>query len=115
MKIALCYSGNFRTFNECSDVNYNFFKELSNDIDVFFSTWSEIKYALLLNDHKHFFCKNRIEDTELVTNELIEKFIPKGCNIKAIEIQNYKDIEFSEYTPKEQGLLYQYYKIKKLM
>lgn len=115
MKVALCYSGNFRTFNECSLNHYQFFKNISDEIDIYFSTWSDIKYTLNLNDPKHFFCKNRISENEKITENLIRQYIPQNWQIKSIKIQDYNTVSnfiWKNYNLKEKNLLYQYYKIK---
>jgi hypothetical protein len=106
MKIAICYSGNFRTFNDCIENHFKIFSKLSNSIDVYFSTWSSLKYSEGLNDSSHFFSEKRLDTNTEITEELIEKYIPDRWNLVKCKIDNYSDFEdFS-------NLECQYFKIK---
>jgi len=113
MKVALLYSGNFRTFNECAINHLNFFDQLFDQIDVYFSTWDKLNYTPWLNDPIHFFVKDRIPNESIITEDIIKGYIPEKWTIKFIEIDSYDQVDFSNYTEKEKQLLYQYYKIDK--
>ena len=107
MKVALLYSGNFRTFNECSINHFNFFDQLFDQIDVYFSTWDKLNYTPWLNDPIHFFVKDRIPNESIITEDIIKGYIPEKWDIKFIEIDSYDQVDFSRYTEKEKQLLYQ--------
>lgn len=101
MKIALCYSGNLRTYEYCVK---NHSELLGNNTDIFVSTWDTINRAERINDPWHFKCENIMPNS--CDEKYIEKHTPKNFNIVSIKIESYKDYSFSNQ------LLYQYLKIK---
>lgn len=115
MKIALLYSGNFRTFNYCFENHFDFFKTISNDVDIYFSTWDKISYSKTLNDKRHFFSENKFLEDTIVDIDLIKSVINNRFNLKNVNIEKYENVNFENFKLKSkwsQGLLYQYYKIK---
>lgn len=113
MKIALLYSGNFRTFNDCTQNHLEFFGDVFDNIDVYFSTWSEIKYTPWLNDPVHSYSNDRILETTKVNEDLIKNYIPKKWNLVSVDIQDYNSVDHLKFDESDKSLILQYYKIKK--
>jgi hypothetical protein len=105
MKIAICYSGNIRTFEYCVK-NHS---SLLEKCDVYFSVWEEFGFSDRINDPSHI----KIERTgeEKVTEKYIIEKTPSNFNIKNIIIEKYEDVEIKKIE-NNQGISYQYYKIK---
>lgn len=100
MKIALCYSGNMRTYEYCVKNHANIFQ----NPDVYISTWDSIDRVEKINDEWHY----RIDtDIQRECNyEYIEKHAPKTFSLKKVNIEKYSSYNFPT------GLHYQYHKIK---
>jgi len=49
MKIAICYSGNLRTYEHCVKNHF----EIIGNADIYISTWDEIKESNNINDPWH--------------------------------------------------------------
>lgn len=106
MKVAICYSGNFRTFNECINNHAQNFNLLSDKIDVYFSTWSSIDYVDTLNDSIHLRRETNLKISSGIDESFIRKYIPKNWNLIKCKIDDYSNFNFSH------NLEYQYFKIK---
>lgn len=106
MKIAICYSGNFRTFNECVENHAQIFNSLSENIDVYFSTWSTINYVDTLNDPIHFRRQEKLSENTEINEAFVKKYIPQNWNLVKCKIDEYSNFIFSH------NLQYQYFKIK---
>jgi hypothetical protein len=105
MKIAICYSGNLRTYEHCVKNHLN----KIGDSDIYISTWDEISRSNKINDPWH----NKIDlnISEKIDANYINKVTPSSFNIKAIKIDNYKDCPLKNLKS-DNHLNYQYFKIK---
>lgn len=108
MKIAICYSGDIRTYKHCSENHFNVFK----NADLYFSTWTTFGNKKYLNDPWHLLAQE--ENETLVTEDYIKKNTNKNFNIVKIHLENKeefkKSIDTDDFSFK---LKCQYYKIKK--
>lgn len=105
MKIAICYSGNLRTYEHCVLNHAN----VIGNADVYISTWNEISLVDKINDPWHF--KINLKLPEIVDIDYIQKVTPKKFNIKSIKIHNYNDCVIKKLKT-DNHLNYQYFKIK---
>jgi len=112
MKIALCYSGNFRTFNECFENHYSIFNHPEDEVDVYFSTWKQLEFVEKINDNWHRKSEMRLSHKE-VTEELINSIINDRFKVKAIHISDITQTSFIPPAPYYHGLMCQYYQIDK--
>ena len=104
MKIAICYSGNLRTFAHCVKNHAEIIKEA----DVYFSTWDNIKFSNHDNDPWH--TRITIPSPEIVTENYIVNNTPSNFTIKNIKIDNEKDCVIKDIK-QHKYLSYQYFKI----
>lgn len=104
MKIAICYSGNLRTFSHCVKNHAEIIKEA----DVYFSTWDTIKFSNKDNDPWH--TRITIPAPETVTENYIINNTPSNFTIKNIKIDNEKDCVIKDIK-QNKYLSYQYFKI----
>lgn len=100
MKIALCYSGNMRTYEHCVKNH----AELFQNPDVYISTWDSIDRIAKINDDWHYRFEADIQKN--CDYQYIEKHTPKSFSIKGVNIEKYSSYSFST------NLHYQYHKIK---
>lgn len=108
MKIAICYSGDIRTYKYCSENHFNVFK----NADLYFSTWTTFNNTKQINDPWHILMP---EETDVVvTEDYIKKHTNKNFNIIKIELENKENFRKSiiDNDPFF-NLKCQYYKIKK--
>jgi hypothetical protein len=105
MKVAICYGGNLRTFEYCVK-NHG---EIIGNADVYISTWDEIINSNNINDPLH--RKIELSYPDLVSEDYIERVMPKTFYIKSIKIEKYDSLNLKKLK-KYNHLNYQYYKIK---
>jgi hypothetical protein len=107
MKIAICYSGNIRTYETCVK-NHS---SLLESADIFISTWDDFGFRDTINDSWHILSERTNES--LVTEEYIIKNTPNNFNIVEIKIEKYDShLFYSADINISFGLQCQYYKIK---
>jgi hypothetical protein len=105
MKIAICYSGNLRTYEHCVKNHF----EIIGNADIYISTWDEITESNNINDPWHH--KINLNLPKKTDINYINKVTPIGFNIKSIKIDNYRDFNFKSLKS-DNHLSYQYFKIK---
>lgn len=93
MKIAILYSGVFRTLAETIKQNLKCFDYC--DIDLYFSLWDNVGYSNNINSPDFLFSKRTIHPDTIITEDLIKQIAPSHVNIKSIKIEkqnldNYK-------------------------
>lgn len=113
MKLAICYSGNLRTYEYCVK-NHS---SLVEQADVYISTWDEIKFSNSINDDWHY--KINLEVPDIINEDYIISKTPKNLNIKKIKIDNLDVVSLKKIKENPlfsddriQGLSNQYFKIK---
>ena len=106
MKIALCYSGNLRTFEHCVKNHSTIFEKA----DVYVSTWDSISLSNTMNDDWH--TKVNIEVPNIVDYNYIDNLIPANFTLRDVSIESYDNQSFTELQ-NYNHLWYQYYQIKK--
>lgn len=112
MKIAICYSGMFRSFLT-SAKNHKKMIYGKYDCDIYASLWDVI-------GHGGVFKRYDFDQGDIVSKEDKEKLL-SILNFKAIEFENFKDYQDSlpvymnemVYQPNPKNVLSMYYKIKK--
>lgn len=113
MKIAICYSGNLRTFEHCVKNHSSLIKEA----DVYISTWDEIIFSNSINDNWHY--KINLDVPNLIDEDYIISKIPQNFHVKRINIHNLHKLDLKQIKEnplfsdgRTQGLSNQYFKIK---
>jgi len=106
---AILFSGDLRTYFHTAQLNAKVF----GNCDVYFSVWDDLGYCYKMNDPWHH--RIPVRTDEPVTEDLIVRLTPKGFNIKAIEIQNKDSIKHPFQMKKDNHLLFQYYKMIKVV
>lgn len=104
MKIAICYSGNLRTFSHCVKNHAETIKEA----DVYISTWDTIRFSDKDNDPWHI--RITIPVPKIITESYILDNTPSNFTIKNIKIDNEKKCVIKDIK-QHQYLSYQYFKI----
>jgi hypothetical protein len=113
MKVAICYSGNLRTYEHCV-LNHS---KLIDSADVYISTWDEIKFSDSINDNWHHKINLKVPDK--ISEDYIVEKTPSNFNIKSIKIDNLEKVKLKSIKENPvdsvgptQPLSNQYYKIK---
>jgi hypothetical protein len=113
MKIAVCFSGQFRTAKECAPNLKAFFSSDKHEIDFFIHTWDNTSY-------KNFNCTNIYPQRDrFITNNEVD-FLKSTYNPKFLKVESHSEY-LKKFTNKGYGsgleLWYSFYKsisLKKL-
>ena len=100
--IALCYSGNLRTFAQCVKSHAQVF----GPTDVYMSISDQWGYTDKLNDPWH---SKGERMTGEITRSLIESMLPKEFALKRLKITPASELIFKDRLRKDNHLLYQYW------
>lgn len=106
MKIAICYSGNVRTFEHCVLSHSRLFQ----NADVYFSVWDDFGRVEKINDAIHH--KIDLNLPHKVSENYLTDKTPSNFCIKGIKIDSYSVLDNSIELKKDNHLKYQYYKTR---